>query len=211
MTVGCDIDIRVLKGYGIGYTKPTNKNEKVKRESNIFTNFVHYNLNLPQILRSDINHPAFRYSEYFDSIVCDPPYGHRAFTRKTGMEDDRKLKRERRLRNKYGKLLTDKNEEGSKVDNDQDAHHNVGEDETDINKKEKSELIDKMINLKVTENKNIVYDNKNQVDTHFFAPLKQCSVENIFENLLNLGDLTIKKGGILVCLYPTKVAKGEEE
>ncbi len=170
---GCDIDMRVIKGYGIGYTKPEKSNEKVKRGSNVFTNFNHYNLNTPTILRADINMPFFRKGEIFDSIVCDPPYGQRAFSRITGMEGERKLKRHTRLKEKYGDLLK----------------HNIED-----------------ICLG-----GMVYDKNNTIDPYHFAPLKQCSIEEIFKNLLILGDKTIVKGGNLVCLYPHKRSKDEDE
>jgi hypothetical protein len=227
--------MRVLKGYGIGYTK-AKKNQKVSRESDIFTNFKHYGFNLPQILRSDINHPAFRKSGFFDSIVCDPPYGHRAFSRKTGMEDDRKAKRERRLIAKYGKLLKDcKDTEEAKQaqiemekeiaklslsDNEDDELElELEEDEDEAEGEGEEEKVDidtqmENINGLTTETpeKNMVYLNKEgQIETYHFAPLKMCPIEIIFENLLKLGDLALAKGRCLVCLYPTKQNKGEEE
>jgi tRNA (guanine10-N2)-methyltransferase len=181
-TYGCDIDIRVLKGYGIGYNKDQQnvkeRKKKMKKNEdpdiNIFTNFKHYELRPPQILRADINHPSFRQGEYFDAIVCDPPYGHRAFTRKTGMEDQKKEKRNKRIQEKYDKNKEEINDRNTKTE----------EDNTDIFAKD---------------------------ETYFFAPLLHCSVEQIFENLLNLGDLCLKKGGILVCLYPTQRKKDELE
>jgi len=186
--MGCDIDMRVIKGYGIGYTKPEQplKNGckiNTKGMSNIFTNFKDYKLAPPTILRVDINHTPFRRSEYFDAIVCDPPYGHRAFSRKTGMEDEKREKRKDRLRKKYGKLIQ--------------------EEEIEVNDFEDEE--------EYINSKNLVFDNAKITDPYHFAPLKQCSIDAIFSNLLNLGNLTLKKGGALVCLYPTSIAKGEEE
>lgn len=173
-----------MKGYGIGYNKDEQnvkeRKKKMKKNEdpdiNIFTNFKHYELRPPQILRADINHPSFRQGGYFDAIVCDPPYGHRAFTRKTGMEEDKKEKRNKRLQEKYGKTKDQLNEE--------DKSPKIEEENTDVTKKD---------------------------DTYFFAPLLHCSVEQIFENLLHLGDLSLKKGGVLVCLYPTQRKKDELE
>ncbi len=166
--------MRVIKGYGIGYTKPEKSSDKVSKGSDIFTNFELYNLNPPSILRADINLPFFRYGEIFDSIICDPPYGQRAFTRKTGMEDPKKQKRQARLKEKYGEL----------IENENKTSINVGD---------------------------MVYDKSGKTDSYHFAPLKQCSIEDIFKNLLDLGDKTIVKGGNLVCLFPHKRNKGEEE
>jgi tRNA G10 N-methylase Trm11 len=142
---------------------------------NIFTNFKHYDLRPPQILRADINHASFRDGEYFDAIICDPPYGHRAFTRKTGMEEEKKEKRNKRLKEKYGK---------TKEELDVEYSDKKEEEIEDISKKDES---------------------------YFFAPLLHCSIEQIFENLLNLGNKCLKRGGVLVCLYPTQRKKDELE
>lgn len=45
----------------------------------IFTNFKHYGLTPPEVVRMDSINSLFRSaSPLFDSIVCDPPYGIRA-------------------------------------------------------------------------------------------------------------------------------------
>lgn len=86
MVYGSDLDIRVLKGYKVGYTKDSLKN-KTKSGCNIFTNFKEYNLPMPNILRADINYFNFIRNndsfsiKIFDCIICDPPYGIRAMTR----------------------------------------------------------------------------------------------------------------------------------
>jgi tRNA G10 N-methylase Trm11 len=69
-----------LKGYKVGFTKESLKN-KTKCESNIFTNFVHYSLPFPSIIRADVNQLRFIKPGVVDSIICDPPYGFRAMTR----------------------------------------------------------------------------------------------------------------------------------
>jgi tRNA G10 N-methylase Trm11 len=172
-----------LKGYGIGYNKDEQnvkeRKKKMKKNEdpdiNIFTNFKHYGLREPQILRADINHPTFRNGECFDAIICDPPYGHRAFTRKTGMEEEKKEKRNKRLKEKYG---------NNKEDEIDKENTNNGEYPDEIFKKD---------------------------ETYFFAPLLHCSVEQIFENLLNLANMCLKSKGTLVCLYPTQRKKDELE
>jgi tRNA (guanine10-N2)-methyltransferase len=71
--IGSDIDIRVLKG----------RSEK----ENIWKNFDQFNLNRPEILRTDnaIYHRHFRaHRPLYNAIICDPPYGIRAGARKTG-------------------------------------------------------------------------------------------------------------------------------
>ena len=196
--------MRVLKGYGVGYTKPKINNDKVTRTSDIFTNFKHYNFKLPQILRADINHACFRLNGFFDSVVCDPPYGHRAFSRKTGMEDDKKEKRQKRLIEKYGSLLQGKSKDLVKEieeENKKEIEEEESEDSEDLDENEEKKLFDG----------SIVYNKDNKIETYNFAPLKQCSVEKIFENLLNIANLALKKDGPLVFLYPTQFKKGEEE
>jgi len=95
---GCDLDIRVLKGYSIGYVRDNNNSNNVKFEGNIFSNFEDYNLIKPQIIRFDINHHSFKKNNFFfDSIICDPPYGWRASSKKTGLSEKRKEKRDLRL------------------------------------------------------------------------------------------------------------------
>jgi tRNA G10 N-methylase Trm11 len=179
LTYGCDIDIRVLKGFSIGYSKggqhTFEKKVKISKnkdtELNIFTNFKDYGFILPQILRCDINHPSFRQGEIFDAIICDPPYGHRAFSRSTGIGEEKKERREKRLRAKYGE-----------------------------NYCEKEIIANKGGNIEEKEN-----------DIYLHSPLIQCSVDQIFQNLLNLADKCLKDNGLLVCLYPTKRNKEEAE
>lgn len=84
---GSDIDIRVLKGYKVGYTKESLLMKK-KGKENIFTNFIQYGLASPSIFRGDINSHHYFKEKIFDCILCDPPYGIRAMTRQsTGQVD----------------------------------------------------------------------------------------------------------------------------
>ena len=73
---GGDIDIRVLKGLGVGRsTKNT--------QADIFTNFKNYNFLRPEIFRCDTSNPCLRKIGFFDAVICDPPYGVRAGSRKS--------------------------------------------------------------------------------------------------------------------------------
>jgi tRNA G10 N-methylase Trm11 len=217
---GCDIDIRVLRGYSVGYSKEItmekNKNkiaekigkkkENVKNEiedseepSNIFTNFIHYKLPLPNIVRADINYICFRKGEYFDTIICDPPYGHRAFSRKTGITEKKKAKREERLAKKYSNFK----KEGESQSN---INENVvlSEDNIDM-------ICDKMEEINIGTNNEPDVNSKGKKDHPvYFSPMNQCSVETIFENLLNLGSQSLKAAGLLVCLYPTSKPKDDK-
>jgi tRNA (guanine10-N2)-methyltransferase len=199
VTTGCDIDMRVLKGYSVGYTKPTMKKVSEEEEhTNIYTNFLHYDLPCPQILRSDINHPCFKNRGFFDSIICDPPYGYRAISRKTGMKEEKKEKRQKRLTEKYGNLL--------KINQD-----NLDKrDEKDSNDETTNKNIEEPIDINTCKERHRVFTYNGKNETFIFSPLKQCSVESIFENLLNLGDSCLKEGGLLVCLYPTEKPKEQD-
>lgn len=78
----------MLKGYGVG-RKTKNLSikglDKISR-FDIFTNFHHYGLPLPEIAVMDVSNPAFTQRQgVFDSIVCDPPYGVRARSQKVGV------------------------------------------------------------------------------------------------------------------------------
>jgi tRNA (guanine10-N2)-methyltransferase len=86
--LGSDIDMRVLKGYGVGRkTKNTGIEGLDKIEKfDIHTNFKHYKLPMPDFLAMDISALQFNMQlqnyksirPIFDAIVCDPPYGVRA-------------------------------------------------------------------------------------------------------------------------------------
>ena len=104
---GCDLDVRVLRGYSVGYTRKSEEDKTPqKRQGNIFSNFDDYNFPRPQIIRQDINKPAFRKNNFlFDAIICDPPYGWRAGVRKTGLSTYKKEKREKRLEKKRKKII----------------------------------------------------------------------------------------------------------
>jgi len=217
--------MRVIKGYSVGYSKEKaieknkqkkgqgkfelNTNEKPKDDEkfDIFTNFIHYQLPLPNVLRADINYLCFRKGECFDMIICDPPYGHRAFTRKTGITEAKRAKREARLAKKY-ENFSKKGETDEKISNKDsiigDKIETAGEDFESLS--EKVEEIEINTNQEESSEKN-----KDKKDHPlYFSPMNQCSVETIFENLLNLGNQCLKVGGLLVCLYPTSKNKDEE-
>jgi tRNA (guanine10-N2)-methyltransferase len=99
--IGSDLDMRVLKGYGVG-AKTRNEGieglDKIDK-FNIFTNFKHYRMPIPDFLAMDISAPQFdmrldaqnlTVRPIFDSIVCDPPYGVRARSQKAGVKDSKK-------------------------------------------------------------------------------------------------------------------------
>jgi tRNA (guanine10-N2)-methyltransferase len=85
---GSDLDIRVIKGYGVG-RKTTNKIEGLDQieKYDIYTNFKYYKQAIPDFFVQDVHTPMVRPCGLFDSIVCDPPYGVRARTQKVGISE----------------------------------------------------------------------------------------------------------------------------
>ncbi|KAG9392035.1 N6 adenine-specific DNA methyltransferase, N12 class [Carpediemonas membranifera] len=68
--VGTDLDIKIIGAY---------TRHGVRREKNILTNFDFYHLPRPSIGWADMK--VNIWSGKFDSIICDPPYGLRAFVK----------------------------------------------------------------------------------------------------------------------------------
>eukprot|EP01068_Selenidium_serpulae_P002132 Selendium_serpulae@DN2217_c0_g1_i3.p2 len=109
--VGSDIDVRVLKGWGVSYVnKKYDVDQKVEASSadgqadspyrtDIFVNFESYGQRRPEILRSDNAARVYRASRknsssdeakaspWADAIVTDPPYGIRAGARQSGRDN----------------------------------------------------------------------------------------------------------------------------
>ena len=79
MTLGTDIDVRVLKGMN---------RIAAQTNSDVFTNFVQYGLPPPCIVRADNSRRGCVLRDdsapLLDAIVCDPPYGVRAGARRCG-------------------------------------------------------------------------------------------------------------------------------
>lgn len=224
-----------MKGYGIGYTKKYTYNYKVNKyncddnkfnkgdvdyseKSNIFTNFVNYDLPFPQIIRSDINNHNIRHCEFFDAIVCDPPYGQRAFTRKTGLETNRKEKRQKRLKEKYANYVDKIKQEGStsqeqieeKLNEEIQAEINkeINENEEIEDDEEENEIVNEDEFIK---NVNDNTHGENKENSSKWAQLKHCPLDQIFKNLMEISNRCIKKGGYMVCLYPVNKKKEEAE
>ena len=199
---GCDLDVRVLRGYSVGYTRKSEEDKSAeKMKGNIFSNFDDYNLSRPQIIRQDINKSGFRKNNYlFDAIVCDPPYGWRAAVRKTGLSVNKKEKREKRLEIKRNKNNKDDKEEDQKdknINNNEICEENNGIKNEDNNNVEKEDM-----------DYNYCYTNG---ELRMFLPTSHCSVNNIFDGLIKFAENNLKVGGFLVCLYPVKKEKEEED
>ena len=193
---GCDLDVRVLRGYSVGYTRKSDDDKTPqKMQGNIFSNFDDYNFPRPQIIRQDINKPAFRKKNFlFDAIVCDPPYGWRAGVRKTGLSDSKKEKREKRLEQKR-KNKKDKDKDDIKDDDDK-----KNEDENNKNEIVTAENEDMDYNYVVVNG-----------EKNMFLPTSHTSVNDIFDGLISFALDNLKVGGFLVCLFPVRKEKEEED
>ena len=209
---GCDLDVRVLRGYSVGYTRKSEEDKAPqKKQGNIFSNFDDYNFPRPQIIRQDINKPAFRKNNFlFDAIICDPPYGWRAGVRKTGLSTYKKEKREKRLEKKRKKNNKGNKDNKDKVEDDKDKEDN------EINE-EKEEKEEKGENNNENENDDI---NNEDMDFRYFEkdgekkmflPTSHTSVNNIFDGLINFAIDSLKVGGFLVCLFPVRKEREEED
>ena len=160
---GCDLDVRVLRGYSVGYTRKSEEDKTPqKKQGNIFSNFDDYNFPRPQIIRQDINKPAFRKKNlFFDAIICDPPYGWRAGVRKTGLTSNKKEKREKRLEKKRQKNK-DKNKENNDIKDDKDDKDNKDDDNNNDNENDKDDINNEDMNFfyfeKDGEKKNVFTD-----------------------------------------------------
>jgi len=197
---GCDLDVRVLRGYSVGYTRKSEEDKTPqKKQGNIFSNFDDYNFPRPQIIRQDINKPAFRKKNlFFDAIICDPPYGWRAGVRKTGLTSNKKEKREKRLEKKRQKNK-DKNKENNDIKDDKD---NKDDDNNNDNENDKDDINN--------EDMNFFYFEKDG-EKKMFLPTSHTSVNNIFDGLINFAIDNLKIGGFLVCLFPVRKEKEEED
>jgi len=80
--IGSDLDMRVLRGEGIGMINKALADKYTK--CNMLTNFNEYKLPYPDFFRMDITYPCLLPLEIFDAVLCDPPYGIRAMARKLG-------------------------------------------------------------------------------------------------------------------------------
>jgi tRNA (guanine10-N2)-methyltransferase len=80
--VGSDLDIRVIRGDGVGTINKAMKDDYTA--GNVHTNFDMYKLPHPEVFRMDATFPCLQPCELFDAILCDPPYGIRAMARKVG-------------------------------------------------------------------------------------------------------------------------------
>ncbi len=88
--IGSDLDIRVLKGMGVA--RVSEKMSDKIESADVFTNFDLFAMERPEILRMDFTQPSLRGIEMFDAVVCDPPYGIRAASKKFGKRSKKELK-----------------------------------------------------------------------------------------------------------------------
>ena len=77
--LGTDIDTRVLRGDLIAYVR-----NDVVEGKDIFQNFIHYGLPVPEVVAVDNSRAPWRQESCFDVILTDPPYGVRAGAKRIG-------------------------------------------------------------------------------------------------------------------------------
>ena len=68
----------------MGVARVSDKAEGTVTNGNVFTNYDVFKLPHPDILRMDFTQPSLKKSEMFDAVICDPPYGIRAGSKKFG-------------------------------------------------------------------------------------------------------------------------------
>ncbi|CAI2370942.1 unnamed protein product [Moneuplotes crassus] len=84
---GSDIDLRVLQGYSVGKkAKKEIPGADVIDRYDVFANFKYYGLPKPSIIAMDISYPTMLLNK-FDAIVCDPPYGVKAGSKKSKLKE----------------------------------------------------------------------------------------------------------------------------
>ena len=95
---GSDLDIRVIKGYGVGRKTKNNIKDLDKIDKfDILTNFTYHKMAHPDFWVQDVHAPMLRNDKVlFDSIVCDPPYGVRARTQTIGVSEAKNKRFEER-------------------------------------------------------------------------------------------------------------------
>lgn len=87
---GGEIDIRVIKGWAVGrLNKQSNYKVDDNKKINYLTNFKQYGLPEPEVINLDCKNFNINtnFNNFFDSIICDPPYGFRAAAKKCGKEN----------------------------------------------------------------------------------------------------------------------------
>jgi tRNA (guanine10-N2)-methyltransferase len=87
--MGTDIDVRVLEGECVAYIKNKVSEDMTK---DIFENFTHYKLPIPEVFASDNSNHCWRTNRpIFDVILTDPPYGVRAGAKKIGQKSQHEV------------------------------------------------------------------------------------------------------------------------
>jgi len=116
---GTDIDPRVLHGTKVGRLNK-NLSQSLKDEKpDIWLNFKQYGFALPEVIRMDTSKQKLKTEGFFDSILCDPPYGWRAGVRVSG-ETENKIQK---------KAIKKKNQEQEKDKAKEEIEESKGEEE----------------------------------------------------------------------------------
>jgi len=87
---GTDIDPRVLHGTKVGrLNKNTSHKMDEDEKPDVWLNFKKYGFELPEVIRMDSSNNKLKIEGFFDSILCDPPYGWRASVRVQGETENK--------------------------------------------------------------------------------------------------------------------------
>ncbi|KJP85903.1 hypothetical protein AK88_04435 [Plasmodium fragile] len=190
--VGNDIDIRLLKGYKIAYLNPHMQHKSTNK--NIFENFLHYDLSLPEILVSDNSKPVWNafHKPWVDAIVTDPPYGNRATVRICLKHAQAGGSTEDRTPANAVTLPAGHSSDGSESP---DNHDNC-----DISDKDGAGLTPQCDSV----------DHK-RVKSFMTTKTVTYSCTEAVKDLLNIASITLVDNGMLVFLLPVQLDNLEEE
>eukprot|EP00347_Sterkiella_histriomuscorum_P019828 403340145 len=130
---GTDLDYRVVHGTAVGrLNQNADKrfDKKANKEVNIFTNFDFYGFRRPEIVIMDVASMSQQmkvHTPFFDSIICDPPYGVRAKSQQIGVRD----KKMERYSNKKLREEDAKNAQNQNLPEEKNDKQDLEEQEED--------------------------------------------------------------------------------
>jgi len=161
------------------------------KKADIWLNYKHYGFPMPEVLRLDSSNQKLHAEGFFDSILCDPPYGWRATVRVSGETEEKlekKAKKKARLEEEAAQKETvDKLAEG-------------------VEKVQVTEEEQKLADLEKAKKEKVEKEYADEGCEYFIAT-KAGQVEDVIEGLINLADRLLRIGGRLVFLFPVDKSK----
>ncbi|GAW82143.1 hypothetical protein, conserved [Plasmodium gonderi] len=207
--LGNDIDIRLLKGHKIAYLNPHMKHKSDKK--NIFQNFLHYNLNLPEIIVSDNSKPIWNsfHKPWVDAIVTDPPYGNRATVRiclKNAQKKDNPVNAQPTT----NASTLHRSYDGNNTNNDHNGNNSYYCNDPNGDKEEETNDISQC-----TQKHDILTTCNNvegkRIKSFMTTKTVTYSCTAAVKDLLNIASITLVDNGMLVFLLPVQLDNLEEE